>query len=104
MGYPWLEYKHYGISLLEYEHYGISLLDNEHYGISLLDLGDGDEGGLVVVHAGTPMYRSSFLQATLGTCFGGTVEVGSLALVVLLMGLGTCETEVIVGDQFEDLR
>ena len=54
------------------------------------DLGDGDEGGLVVVHACTHMYRNSFLQATLGTCFGGTVEVGSLALVVLLMGLSTC--------------
>ena len=56
------------------------------------------------MHAGMPMYRNSFLQATLGTSFGGTVEVGSLALVVLLMGLSTCESEVIVGDQFEDLR
>ena len=49
------------------------------------------------MHAGTPI-------PTLGPRFRGTVEVGSLALVVLLMGLSTCETEVIVGDQFEDLR
>ena len=45
-----------------------------------------------------------FSKQPLGHALGGTVEVGSLALVVLLMGLGTCETEVIVGDQFEDLR
>ena len=50
------------------------------------------------------MYRNSFLQATLGTRFGGAVDEGSLALVVLPMGLSTCEAEVIVGDQFEDLR
>ena len=49
------------------------------------------------------MYRNSFFQATLGTHFRGTVEVGSFTLVVLLMGLGTCEKEVIVSDQFEDL-
>ena len=68
------------------------------------DLGDGDEGGLVAVHAGTPIYKDSFLQATLGTCFEDTVEEGSLTLEVLPMGLSTCKTEVIVGYQFEDLR
>ena len=68
------------------------------------DLGDRDERGLVVVHAGTPVYRDSFLPATLGTSFEGTVEEGRLALVVFPMSLGTCKAEVIVGDQCEDLR
>ena len=56
------------------------------------------------MHAGMPMYRNSPLRATLGTRFGGAVVEGSLALVVLPMGLGTCETEMIVSNQFEDLR
>ena len=60
--------------------------------------------GLVAVHAGTSMYRNSFLQATLGTRFGSSVDEGSFALVVLPMGLSTCEAEMIVGDQFDDLR
>ena len=53
---------------------------------------------------GTPMHRNSLLRATLGTRFGGAVVEGSLALVALPMGLDTCETEMIVSDQFEDLR
>ena len=67
------------------------------------DLGDRDEGGLVAVHAGTPIYRDSFLHATLGTRFEDTIEEGRLTLEVLPMGLSTCKTEVIVGYQFEDL-
>ena len=31
-------------------------------------------------------------------------DEGSFALVVLPMGLSTCEAEMIVGDQFDDLR
>ena len=50
------------------------------------------------------MYRNPLLRATLGTCFGGAVVEGSLALEVLPMGLDTCETEMIVSDHFEDLR
>ena len=53
------------------------------------------------MHASTFMYRDSILEATPGTCFRGTVEVSRLTLVALLMGLGTCETEV---NQFKDLR
>ena len=68
------------------------------------DLGDRDEGGLVAVHAGAPMYRGSSLHATLGTCFGDTIEEGRLTIEVLPMGLSTCKTEAIVGYQFEDLR
>ena len=59
------------------------------------DLGDRDKWGLVVVHAGTPMYRNSFLRTALGTRFWGAAEEGIHALVVLFMGLGTCETEAI---------
>ena len=68
------------------------------------DLGDRDKVGLVAVHAGMSMYRNSFLQATLGTRFGSSVDVGGFRLVALRMGLSTCEAEVIVSDQFEDLR
>ena len=56
------------------------------------------------MHADTFMYRNSILEATLGTRSRSSVDVGRLTLVAFLMGLGTCETEVIVGDQFEDLR
>ena len=56
------------------------------------------------MHAGAPMHRNSLFRATLGTRFGGAVVEGSLALEVLPMGLDTCETEMIVRDEFEDLR
>ena len=49
------------------------------------DLGDRDEGGLVAVHAGVPMYRSSSLRATLRTCFEVTIEVCRFTLEALLM-------------------
>ena len=49
------------------------------------DLGDRDEGGLVAVHAGAPMYRGSSLHATLGTCFGDTTEVCRFTLEALPM-------------------
>ena len=68
------------------------------------DLGVGDEGGLVAVHASLLMYRNSFFEATLGPHFGHTVVVGSLALVADTVSLGTCKTEAIIGDQFEDFR
>ena len=41
------------------------------------------------------MYRNSFLRTALGTRFWGAAEEGIHALVVLFMGLGTCETEAI---------
>jgi len=50
------------------------------------------------------MHRNSLFRATLGTRFEGAVVEGRLALEVLPMGLNTCETEMIVSDQFEDLR
>jgi len=56
------------------------------------------------VHAGTPMHRNPLLRATLGTRFGGAVVEIGLALVALPMGLDTCETEMIISNQFEDLR
>ena len=49
------------------------------------DLGDRDEGGLVAVHAGAPMYRGSSLHATLGTRFGDTIEVFRFTLEALPM-------------------
>ena len=49
------------------------------------DLGDRDEGGLVAVHAGAPIYRGSSLRATLGTRFGDTIEVFRFTLEVLPM-------------------
>ena len=48
------------------------------------------------------MYGDSFFEATLGTHFGHTVVVGSLALVTDAVSLGTCKTEAVIGDQFED--
>ena len=68
------------------------------------DLGDGDEGGLVVVHASLFMHGDSIFEATLGTHFGHTTVVGSLALVTNAVSLGTCKTEAVIGDQFEDFR
>ena len=68
------------------------------------DLGDGDEGGLVVVHASLFMHRDSIFVATLETHFGHTAVVGSLAPVTDTVGLGTCKTVADIGDQFEDFR
>ena len=53
------------------------------------DLGDRDEGVLVAVHAGAPIYRGSFLHATLGTCFGDTIEEDRFTLEALPMCLST---------------
>ena len=44
------------------------------------------------------MYGDSFFEATLGTHF----VAGSLALVTDAVSLGTCKTEAVIGDQFED--
>ena len=50
------------------------------------------------MHASLLMYGDSFFEATLGT----HAVVGSLALVTDAVSLGTCETETVIGDQFED--
>ena len=68
------------------------------------DLGDRDKGGLVAVHADTPVYRDSFLHATLGTCFEDTIDEPRVTPEALPMCLSTCETEMIIGYQFEDFR
>ena len=68
------------------------------------DLGDGDEGGLVVVHASLFMHGDSIFKATLVTHFGHAAVVGSLALGTDAVGLGTCKTEAVIGDQFEEFR
>ena len=46
------------------------------------------------------MHGDSIFEATLGTHF----VVGSLALVTDAVSLGTCKTEAVIGDQFEDFR
>ena len=45
-----------------------------------------------------------FSRQPLGYTFGHTTVVGSLALVADAVSLGTCKTEAIIGDQFEDFR
>ena len=54
------------------------------------------------MHASLFMHRDSIFVATLETHFGHTAVVGSLALVTDAVSLGTCETETVIGDQFED--
>ena len=60
--------------------------------------------GLVVVHASPFVHRDSMLQASLGTHSGGSVPESKLTLKTTAVGLSAGETEVIVGDQLEDLR
>ena len=56
------------------------------------------------MHASVLMHGDSIFEATLGTHFGHTVVVGSLALETDTVRLGTCKTEAVIGDQFEDFR
>ena len=65
---------------------------------------DLDEGGLFVLHASLFMHGDSIFEATLGRHYGHPAIVGSLALVIDAMSLGTCKTEAVIGDQFEDFR
>ena len=44
------------------------------------------------------------LQASLGTHSGGSVRESELALITIAVSLSAGETEVVVGDQLEDLR
>jgi hypothetical protein len=50
------------------------------------------------------MHGDSIFEATIGTHFGHTAVVDSPALVTDAVGLGTCKTEAVIGDQFEDFR
>ena len=60
--------------------------------------------GLVVVHASPFVHRDSMLQASLGTHSGDSVRKSKLTLKTTAVGLSAGETEVIVGDQLEELR
>ena len=44
------------------------------------------------------------LQASLGTHSGGSVHESKLTLITTAVSLSAGETEVVVGDQLEDLR
>ena len=68
------------------------------------DLGDRDKVGLVVVHASPFVHKDSMLQVSLGTHSGGSVRESKLTLKTTAVSLSAGETEVIVGDQLEDLR
>ena len=74
------------------------------YNVSICDLGDRDKVGPVAVHASPLVYRDSMLQESLGTHSRGSVRESELALITIAVGLSAGETEVIVGDQLEDLR
>ena len=56
------------------------------------------------MHASLFMHGDSIFEATLGRHYGHPAIVGSLALVIDAMSLGTCKTEAVIGDQFEDFR
>ena len=56
------------------------------------------------MHASPFVQRDSMLQASLGTYSGGSVHESKLTLKTTAMSLSAGETEVIVGDQLEDLR
>ena len=56
------------------------------------------------MHASLFMHGDSIFEATLGTHFGHTAVVGSLALLTNAVSLGTCKTEAVISDQFEDFR
>ena len=68
------------------------------------NLGDGDEVGLVAVHANPFVHKDSMLQASLGTHSGGSVRESKLTLIITAVSLSAGETEVVVGDQLEVLR
>ena len=56
------------------------------------------------MHASPFVHRDSMLQASLGTHSGGSVRESKFTLKTTAVGLNAGETEVIVGDQLEDLR